>query len=310
MNYFRLHIGDYIRDASHLSLLEHGVYLRLLQVYYTREKPIPHDERHRLVGARSREERAAVDAVLKEFFGLVDDLWMQARCDREIAEAREAGEDNAARRDNERERQRRHRERRKELFAQLRDRGVVPAYDTPTEKLIEMLASREPVTPVTRDGHNGPRLSNSQEPITNTKEEEHAIAAGFRHGRQLGHVPKDWAEWASWWQLERGVETSVRDRVAFVPLATRWVKAGVTVVQMREALLEAEATATKPIAYLPAYVDRVLSGGQAPVSPAERKRQEFLESLTGHAGRQPDPETTVDVDATEVRTPRLPRSRG
>lgn len=84
MNYYRLHIGDYLRDTAHLSLLEHGVYARLLQVYYTREAPIADGEKYRVVGARSDEERRAVDAVLDEFFALIDGLWVQDRCDREI----------------------------------------------------------------------------------------------------------------------------------------------------------------------------------------------------------------------------------
>lgn len=85
MNYYRLHIGDYMRDAAHLSLLEHGVYTRLLQVYYTREQPITESEKYRIVGARSTEEREAVDAVLAEFFRSTSDGWRQGRCDREIA---------------------------------------------------------------------------------------------------------------------------------------------------------------------------------------------------------------------------------
>lgn len=86
MNYYRLHIGDYLRDASHLSLLEHGVFGRLLQVYYTREAPIGDTEKYRIVGARTQDERDAVDSVLAEFFILADDGWRQSRCDREIAE--------------------------------------------------------------------------------------------------------------------------------------------------------------------------------------------------------------------------------
>jgi uncharacterized protein YdaU (DUF1376 family) len=86
MNYYRLHIGDYLRDTAHLSLLEHGVYARLLQVYYTREAPIGNAERYRLVGARTDDECAAVDSVLGEFFALIEGVWVQSRCDREIAE--------------------------------------------------------------------------------------------------------------------------------------------------------------------------------------------------------------------------------
>lgn len=84
MNYYQRHIGDYLRDASHLSLLEHGVYTRLMDVYYSREEPIPDDQKYRLVGARSDEERAAVDAVLSEFFALRDGAWVQSRCESEL----------------------------------------------------------------------------------------------------------------------------------------------------------------------------------------------------------------------------------
>lgn len=94
MNYYRLHIGDYLRDASHLSLLEHGVFTRLLQVYYTRETPIADAEKYRLIGARSEEERQAVDTVLAEFFTLTDAGWQQSRCDREIAAYQEKADRN------------------------------------------------------------------------------------------------------------------------------------------------------------------------------------------------------------------------
>lgn len=94
MNYFRLHVGDYLRDASHLSLLEHGVFIRLMHVYYTREQPITDAEKHRIVGARTPEERQAVDDVLAGFFVLADGVWQQARCNREIADYREKADRN------------------------------------------------------------------------------------------------------------------------------------------------------------------------------------------------------------------------
>lgn len=96
MNYYRRHIGDYLRDAAHLSLLEHGVYTRLLDIYYTRESRLPcADKAARLIGARSQEERDAVDAVLSEFFVQDDDgCWMQKRCEREIEASREKAERN------------------------------------------------------------------------------------------------------------------------------------------------------------------------------------------------------------------------
>ena len=85
MNYYERHIGDYLKDTAHLSLLEHGVYTRLLDVYYTRESGIPADQVARLIGARGKDEREALDAVLQEFFVLTDGAWSQDRCEREIA---------------------------------------------------------------------------------------------------------------------------------------------------------------------------------------------------------------------------------
>jgi uncharacterized protein YdaU (DUF1376 family) len=85
MNYYERHIGDYLKDTAHLSLLEHGVYTRLLDVYYIREQGIPDDQAARLIGARSKEEREALGAVLQEFFTQRDGIWIQKRCDEEIA---------------------------------------------------------------------------------------------------------------------------------------------------------------------------------------------------------------------------------
>ncbi|HTH08983.1 MAG TPA: YdaU family protein, partial [Acidovorax sp.] len=75
MNYYERHIGDYLKDTAHLSLLEHGVYTRLMDVYYTRESAIPEDQVARLIGARSKEEREALEAVLSEFFERTADGW-------------------------------------------------------------------------------------------------------------------------------------------------------------------------------------------------------------------------------------------
>ena len=85
MNYYERHIGDYLKDTAHLSLLEHGVYTRLMDVYYTRESVLPEDQVARLIGARSKEEKEALAAVLNEFFQLSEGAWSQLRCDREIA---------------------------------------------------------------------------------------------------------------------------------------------------------------------------------------------------------------------------------
>lgn len=88
MNYYERHLGDYARDTAHLSPLEHGVYTLLLDRYYATEELIPANQVHRLARARSPEERAAVDAVLEEFFVLDGDAYRNRRADEEIEKAR------------------------------------------------------------------------------------------------------------------------------------------------------------------------------------------------------------------------------
>jgi len=87
MNYYEHHIGDYSQATSHLSFIEDATYSRFIRKYYATEKPMPSDVKtvQRLVNARSKEEKNAVELVLKEFFILTDDGWRQGRCDHEIA---------------------------------------------------------------------------------------------------------------------------------------------------------------------------------------------------------------------------------
>lgn len=87
MNYYQRHIGDYAKDTAHLSILEHGVYSILMDVYYATEKGIADAQRYRLARARTEDERSAVDAVLQEFFTLEDGVWLNGRCESEIEQA-------------------------------------------------------------------------------------------------------------------------------------------------------------------------------------------------------------------------------
>lgn len=87
MNYYEHHLGDYAKDTAHLTMLEHGAYRLLLDRYYGTEQGIPGDQAHRVARARTREEKAAVDAVLSEFFTLADGVWKNGRAEEEIAKA-------------------------------------------------------------------------------------------------------------------------------------------------------------------------------------------------------------------------------
>lgn len=89
MNYYPHHIGDYLRDTSHLSLMEHGAYRRLLDLYYASERPLPIDGVYRLVRAVTRQEKIAVDVVLREYFQKQSDGWHNKRADREISKSQE-----------------------------------------------------------------------------------------------------------------------------------------------------------------------------------------------------------------------------
>lgn len=199
MNYYKRHLGDYAAATRHLTMMEHGAYTLLLDLYYVAEKPLPADEKavFRLVAARTPAEKSAVRQVLSEFFTLQDDGWHQSRCDRDIAEAQESTDETSSKRENEKERQRRYRERRKSMFEFLRERDVIPPWDIQMTEL-ETLMERYKNAPVTRDS-NAPEtctstaihkpLANSHKPIT----KEEATAAppprAHKHACEAGDEP-------------------------------------------------------------------------------------------------------------------------
>lgn len=87
MHHYSHHIGDYRRDTMHLTLLEHGVYRQLLDMYYLSEKPITLETQTVFRGlcARTQDEQNTVELILKEFFTLTENGWVHARCDRELS---------------------------------------------------------------------------------------------------------------------------------------------------------------------------------------------------------------------------------
>ena len=94
MNYYPFHIGDYVSATRHLSWTEDAAYRRLLDTYYTSEKPLPVELRAvcRLVLATTDEQREAVQVVLEEFFELTDAGWVNRRADTEILAMQEKQE--------------------------------------------------------------------------------------------------------------------------------------------------------------------------------------------------------------------------
>lgn len=91
MNYYPFHIGDYLSATRHLSWEEDAAFRRLLDTYYTTEKPLPLEPRAvcRLVLATTDSQREAVRVVLEEFFEQTPEGWVNRRADAEIEAMRE-----------------------------------------------------------------------------------------------------------------------------------------------------------------------------------------------------------------------------
>lgn len=100
MNRYDRYPGDYLTQTLTLSLAQDGAYTRLLDHYYTIEKPIPVDEVMAVARCRNTEDEAVTQWVLARFFTLTEMGYRHARADKEIAKARpriEAARNNGLR---------------------------------------------------------------------------------------------------------------------------------------------------------------------------------------------------------------------
>ena len=91
MNYFELYMSDYQRKTAHLSLSEHGAYLLMLQANYSSEHPIPSDKKvlYRLLRAASKQEKSAIDSVVRQFWKETPEGLVNARASVAIVEYRQ-----------------------------------------------------------------------------------------------------------------------------------------------------------------------------------------------------------------------------
>lgn len=89
MNYYNRFIGAIQRKTAHLSPAAMGCYDRLLDWYYSQERPIPlePEDTWRICGAVTASDQAAVASVLKEFFEQTAEGWTQGRATEEIPKA-------------------------------------------------------------------------------------------------------------------------------------------------------------------------------------------------------------------------------
>lgn len=175
MHYYKRHIGDYAKKAGHLSPLEHGVYNLIIDSYYDREKPPTLLEAMRFARARTEDEKAAVLAVLDEFFSLDGDVYRQKRIDEELGLYQDKAETNRV---IAVEREQRKRERRVNQSTTTTARTVHEPYTTCSPEMHDDSTSGQP---------NHKPLTTNQEPLT--KNQEKAKSKASASGSRL---PADW----------------------------------------------------------------------------------------------------------------------
>jgi uncharacterized phage protein (TIGR02220 family) len=88
MNYYERWCADYVKKTLGLRMLEHGAYTRLLDAYYIGNGPLPDHlpTLFTIAGASTKDERAAVQKIVDQYFPLGSDgMRHNERADEEIA---------------------------------------------------------------------------------------------------------------------------------------------------------------------------------------------------------------------------------
>ena len=88
MNFVQFHVGDWDSSTRLLSPLEKGVYIDLIFLYYSLERPLMRSECERISRAYTDEEKSALNYILGRFFMVDGDSYRHQRCDKEIAATR------------------------------------------------------------------------------------------------------------------------------------------------------------------------------------------------------------------------------
>ena len=84
MHYYQFNIGDFIKDSAHLSLEEEAIYRRLIDHYYTTEKPISLDISVVSRAIRARGSESLIELILNEFFIKTEKGFKQKRIEKEL----------------------------------------------------------------------------------------------------------------------------------------------------------------------------------------------------------------------------------
>jgi uncharacterized protein YdaU (DUF1376 family) len=84
--YMRMYWADYDADTSHLSTMQHGIYLLLIKNYWQRSGPLPDDElRLSRIAKVSLKDWRRNEGVIREFFSVRESLWHHNRIALELS---------------------------------------------------------------------------------------------------------------------------------------------------------------------------------------------------------------------------------
>lgn len=283
MNHYPRHIGDWMRDTAHLSEVEECIYSRMIDQYYSREKPLPAEKTGvcRLVRATTREARKAVDVVLAEFFALEPDGWHQKRCDAELAKFGEksakAAKSAAAR------------------WGQPQGDGNANAHANASANAMQTHMRTHSEGNAT---HQPPPNSQEPEPINPQGIPPPRTTDG--EGNALPPLPDEPTSIAdlSNYLTRRGMQPQ---RLAYAPnriLLNRWLTEGVTWAQLDAAYAEAERTLKGEPPAAPGYLDTILKrlSTQQTRRSIHDERAETIRAFTTPSA----PEQRTERDITDV----------
>lgn len=87
MNGWFCWIADWKKKTAHLPVIDRGAYRELLDHYYISELPLPKDKSalYRIAGAHAKDECAAVDRVISQFFTATENGYTNPRVVEELA---------------------------------------------------------------------------------------------------------------------------------------------------------------------------------------------------------------------------------
>ena len=197
MHYYTFHPKDYMSKTSFLEPLEDLAYRRMLDYYYLNEKPLPSDvdEIALLVSMRSHSDSIAV--VLRYFFELTEDGYINDRAEKEIEAYQEKSE-------------------KARISARARWDKRKPKTDTKANKDEASCERNANALRTECEGNaNHKPITNNQEPVTNTNgDDEKALNIPFdvfwkTYAKSVG---KDKCE-AKWRSLSNKVREQIMEHL-------------------------------------------------------------------------------------------------